>query len=99
MLSERLRRLDNRVLGMDERMATLGTVDGWRRYAARWRWMTALATSMLAVPFIVGVFGYDSLFGFIAMGGVLAFQAGKMKAEDDRLNRRGPLERLRPPGL
>ncbi len=94
-----MRSLDNRVLGMDKRMAALGTVDGWRRYVGRGRWLAALATFMLVVPFIAGVFGYDSLFGFIPMGGVLAFQAGKMKAEDDRLNHRGPLERLRPPGL
>ena len=98
-VGDRLRDLDNRVLKMDRRAAELRTEAGWRRQAARWRWLAALAAVLLAVPFVSAAFGYEYLYSLMPLGGVLAFQAGLLKAEDDRLNQRGPMERLRPPGL
>jgi hypothetical protein len=98
-VGERLRRLDDRVLRLDRRAAELRTEQGWRRYAARWRWMAGLAVVLLATPFVAGLFDQVSLTSLIPLGGIVAFQAGAMKAEDDRLHRRGPVEQLRPPGL
>lgn len=99
MLSERLRRLDNRVLRVDERRAALRTEAGWRQQAARWRRQAVCSALLLGIPSIASVFGFNSLFTLIPLGGVFAFHAGMLKAEDDRLNERGPLERMRPPGL
>ena len=98
-VGERLRNLDNRVLKMDRRAAELRTEAGWRRMAARWRWMAALAAVFLGVPYLAAAFGLETLHALAPVGGVLAFQAGLLKGEDDRLCRRGPLERQRPPGL
>jgi hypothetical protein len=61
--------------------------------------MAAFAAVFLVVPFLSAPFGVQSLYTLAPVGGVLAFQAGLLKGEDDRLNRRGPLERQRPPGL
>lgn len=98
-VSERLRELDNRVLKMDRRQAELATEAGWRRQASRWRWMAAFAALFLGVGSVTLIFGIGSLASLVPLGGSLAFQAGRLKAEDDRLNQRGALERLRPPGL
>jgi hypothetical protein len=61
--------------------------------------MAALAALFLLVPFIAAAFGDLFFYGLIPMGGILAFQAGRLKAEHDRLNRSGHFERMRPPGL
>jgi hypothetical protein len=46
----------------------------------------------------LAVLGLHLLVGLVGLGGVLAFQAGMLKAEDDRLHRRG-MYRYLPPGL
>jgi hypothetical protein len=97
-ISDRLRSLDDRVLKMDRRAAELRTEAGWRRMAAHWRWMAGLAALFLGVPCMAAAFGFGSLYTLAPVGGVLAFQAGLLKGEDDRLHRRGPLERQRPLG-
>jgi hypothetical protein len=99
MLSQRLRDLDDRVLQMDRREAELRTGPGWRKHAARWRYLAAVAALFIGLALFGDLFREGSYAGLILLGASFAFQAGMLKAEDDRLNRRGPLERLRPPGL
>ena len=94
-MRQRLRRLNDRVLRLNE----LSTEAGWRRNAARWRWTATLATLCLGVGCVTLVLGYGGLAALIPVGGSLAFNAGRLKAEDDRLNKRGRFERARPPGL
>jgi hypothetical protein len=100
MLAQRLRDLDNRVLGMDKRMAEMRTEAGWRKNAARWRLLAVIAALMIGTAYVRGLFADDGSFaGLTLFGGVMAFQAGMLKAEDDRLNKRGQMSKLRPPGL
>lgn len=98
MLAQRLRDLDNRVLGMDKRMANLRTEEGWRRNAARWWVFAALSAAGLLVSYVSGFLHQSSFSGLVLFGGLMAFHAGSLKAEDDRLHRRGAYRYL-PPGL
>ena len=78
----------------------VSTPDEWRRIMARWPWLLGLALVEVAIGAAMVVvdrsFGVPSL-GLVAV--VLAFQAGQMKAEHDRLRGRDRvLGRRRPPG-
>ncbi|MDT7537208.1 MAG: hypothetical protein QOI82_793 [Actinomycetota bacterium] len=98
MIAQRLRDLDNRVLGYDKRMARLRTEEGWRKNVSRWRWLLAGAVVEISVGLLSGRFDDSPLLVFVGMGAVMAFQAGMLKAEDDRLHRRG-MYRYLPPGV
>jgi len=99
VLQQRLRDLDNRVLRVDQRAAQLRTEAGWRRFAARWTWWAGFAAVLLGAAQLGVLFAPNLFTGLISFGGMLAFQAGRLKAEDDRLNGRGKFNSLRPPGL
>jgi hypothetical protein len=96
---ERLRDLDNRVLKLDVREAELRTEAGWRRMAARWPWTAGGAGALLLASSIATLFDSRGVNGLAVMALVLAFHAGQLKAEDDRLNGRGFMNRRRPPGV
>jgi hypothetical protein len=98
MIAQRLRDLDRRVLGEDKRIALLRTEAGWRKSAARWRVLAGVAVLELGLGLFSVWFDHDSLVAFVIVGAVLAFQAGMLKAEDDRLHGRG-MYRYLPPGL
>jgi hypothetical protein len=98
MIAQRLRDLDNRVLGYDKRVALLRTEEGWRKTASRWRLLAVLAVLELAVVVVSVVFDTGSFVALVGLGGITAFQAGSLKAEDDRLHGRG-MYRYLPPGL
>ncbi|MDT7572893.1 MAG: hypothetical protein QOE05_3067 [Actinomycetota bacterium] len=98
MIGQRLRDLDNRVLGADRRTALLRTEAGWRKAAGRWKLLAAVAIAELALVAVFEAFFDGPLPGMLFVGGYLAFQAGMLKAEDDRLHGRG-MYRYLPPGL
>jgi hypothetical protein len=98
-VTQRLRELDNRVLKLDAQQAKIRTEAGWREMAAGWRWMSVVAGLLLLFSLVTASFGYGNFGAFGVAGGVLAFRAGQLKAEDDRLYGRGFLNRARPPGV
>ena len=87
-LGERLRELD--------RKAGYGrqpTAEEWRRGIRRWRWLIAVAiaqvtTVVAALVFVAPISLSFAPVAFVALW--LAFRAGKLKAEEDRLEGRGP---------
>ncbi len=94
MIKKRLRALDNRAFRLDQRMAQLRTEEGWRKNARRWSLLAGIAAVMLGTAQLSGLLAHDVFAGLIGVGGTMAFQAGRLKAEDDRLNGRGQLNRL-----
>jgi hypothetical protein len=77
----------------------------WRQVSSRWWMLLALAG-----VFVVTTGIYEAItgtavarllvavtFGFVAI--LCGFVAGQQKAEHDRLNRRDPLAKHRPPGV
>lgn len=87
-LGERLRELD--------RKAGYGrqpTAEEWRRGVRRWRLLIAVAvaqitTLLAALGFLAPISLASAPVAFVALW--LAFRAGKLKAEEDRLEGRGP---------
>jgi hypothetical protein len=98
MIAQRLRDLDNRVLHLDEKQAALRTEEGWRKNVRRWKLLATIAAADAALVVIFGLFGDGSVAGLAIAGLGLAFQAGMLKAEDDRLHQRG-MYKYKPPGL
>jgi hypothetical protein len=93
MLMQRLRELDRKVLRDDVRR----TPEQWQRFVRRWWWpLAGLAVAIvgdLAVRSAVG--GYGNA-GLPLLCVLFAFQAGRLKAEHDRLEGRDPFARIRP---
>lgn len=95
-----------RLLELDRR-AGLGrqpTAEQWRGAARRWRWLVVVACCqvaciVVAVALRTPAGAVTALLGFVAVG--LAFQAGRWKAEDDRLTGRDGIMagQRRPSGL
>jgi hypothetical protein len=98
-VTQRLRALDNRVLKIDAKEAELRTEVGWRKMAGRWPWMAGGAGGFLLAGSIAASFGSGGFSGFGVAALALAFHSGQLKAEDDRLNGRGFMNRKRPPGV
>jgi len=98
-LADRLFALDDRVLHITRRQEALRTPEGWRRYAERWRFLLGYAGVLMVVITVESVLSLGSALALLPLFGVLCFRTGQLKAESDRLNRRGYLENNRPPGL
>lgn len=80
------------------------TEDQWRRTAKRWPWLLLAAALQMLSIVVMGLLNAPagvaaSWLGFVALG--LAFQAGRLKAEDDRLQGRDGVigGQRRPSGL
>jgi hypothetical protein len=64
----------------------LCTESGRRKHAARWRYWAAVATLSLGLAYVSAWRDQSVFAGGIIIGGVLAYRAGMLKAEHDRLN-------------
>ena len=76
----------------------------WRRAAARWRWLLAVAVAQVVAVVVAGFLNPTVSAGMSAVAVTavaLAFQAGRLKAEHDRLHGRDDVigGMRRPPGL
>ncbi len=95
-----LRTLDKRVLPEPQK-----SPEAWRKMASRWWFLLVFAALLLAVASVqVAVTGTAAarvmvLVGLGPMAVFCGYQAGRHKAEDDRLNGRDSMAKFRPPGV
>lgn len=96
-IAERLLALDEKALHVTARQEALLTPEGWRRYAARWRWGVAGAVVLVVLMAISWLSSPYMLLYLIPVFGLVCFQAGRLKTEHDRLLGRGLFDTLRSP--
>jgi hypothetical protein len=97
-ISQCLRDLDRRVLGEQN----LSTVEGWTKAVSRWRWTLGVSIFLSVVTLPLELLGDSRLSPFVVLPMIvsLAFRAGGMKAEHDRiLGVDQVMGRTRPAGL
>ncbi len=98
-LSQRLRRLDRRVLREDR----LESPAGWAKAMGRWRWTLALAIFYACGVGLAQLFwpGREPGLLLLLPGSVgMAFMAGQMRAEHGRINGDSRIAgKRRPPGV
>ena len=87
-LGERLRELDRRA-----GYGRMPTTEEWRRGVRRWRWLVAVAVAQItalvaALIFVAPLSTSFAPVAFVALW--LTFRAGKLKAEEDRLEGKRP---------